>query len=191
MYIKISEIPDSIRRGLDSVDYKRKDIEVHVVDKVSLGYSSGDGRRAFSVVGNIDTGMFKTVFGSWGGANMFTRTLVDDCDQEFEIPVNGYVITGCTGGYGHGSYATLHVSSGCVNKALLPDICNLSDIEVKVLACVRALRGDYRKVAIRRSGGSDEVVQGLVRLGYLNCNKAGSLSLTTKGKNACIDVPAY
>jgi len=184
MYIELRNLPASILRALQSLEYHNKDIRVETAEKVSLGSPSGDGSRAFACVGNIITGGFRTIYGSWGGSNMFTKTIVDDCEKEFPIPIEGFVILGCTGGYKHSPFCTVYVNPKSVNSALLPPVYDLSSQYRKILACYKQLKsGPYRQAALNEHGANQDILVHLVSLGYL-ANKGNGISITTKGKNA-------
>lgn len=99
-YVDVADLPEPVLAALKSVGYGRKNIEVRAEASVVLGdMSAGNGRRAFAVLVNLDTGEHVVRHGSWGGINAFDRVNPVDNDQNaYPLPPNGVAITGSRGG---------------------------------------------------------------------------------------------
>jgi hypothetical protein len=184
-YVNVKELPETLIAALKECGYHKSDIQILVKDKESILYLGGEGYRGFACLVNMSTGESKTKMGSWGGSNMFNpNNSVDLDDSEYEIPENCAVIRGYTGGTSGVTRCTITLSP----KNILPCFENmedLSDDEKHILAIMRAYKPAYRKPYME---GKEGLIDGLVDRGYISRNKAGSLSLSVKGKNACENV---
>lgn len=181
MFIEVRELPDTIQSALRSCGYAKKDVQVLIKEKESVHFSGGDGYRGFACIVNISTGAREIIQGSWGGSNMFNQTNhVDLNDNQHTIPQNGCVIRGFTGGTSGATHCTVTLSPKNVMPCLTakPD---LSEDELYVLGVVRSYKSSYRKPLLE---SKQALVDCLVTQGYLVRNKAGAISLSTKGKNA-------
>lgn len=188
MWIKVKELPESVRYALDSVGYGRGDVEVRAVRELVMSSAGSDGRRAFVVMVNLSTGERAGEFGSWGGENMFNpRNPVDRDRKAYELPPNGVVILGSQG-YPQ-TFATLYVSPDVLDRTMLPPAAEELTREeldgIYAHACVKG--GAYRREELRRRNVREETVDGLVSRGYLSENRAGARQVTTAGRNALGD----
>lgn len=184
-YIKVSELPTSVQNALRQGGYGGKDIQVVVEEKFEPRPPSADGRKGYVAACALDdTNQVKMTWGSYGGSNMFTRT-IDDVEGYVEIPYNVAFVTGLSsGGAGYPGYATVHVSPKNMNPTLLPPVTNVTEKEAKILAIFKCLKSGARKEYLSRAGASDAEVDSLVERGFLSRNKLGSTSITTEGRNA-------
>ena len=181
--VALVDLPEVARAALKSVGYSGSDIWFAIAadNKVSLhSNASGDGCRSFTTVIDLSTGRYETTWGSWGGSNMFVKTVVDDCQQLFEMNFNCMVIKGTIGGNTR-SWGTVYLRSDNVIKGLL-DAATISEREYVVLHAQSRV-GAYKKEYLSRNHVTEEELQNLVKAGYLS--KVGrGLGLTVKGKNA-------
>lgn len=184
MYVEVKSLPTVVQNALTSVSYGRKDIEVCPSASVTLSSSSGDGYRAFVTLVNLTTNNYETAWGSWGGSNMFNpENPVDNDHREYVLPDDGLAITGHKGGT-EPVWARLRVPASMMNR-MLPATPTLTTEQLDALYCYKSIKGgQYRKDALKRLRTSQGTLDGLVELGLLTRNKAGSSAITTAGKNA-------
>jgi len=184
MYVATKDLVPTLRRALENVDYGCADVQVVAAERVGSYSEGGAGSRGFCVVVNLDTGERQALVGSWGGGNMFSRSLVDDGSEDVELPPNGAVVKG-TMGYPR-TFATIYAHPSAVGRFLPSgEEEELSDLEQAAIYCYAALKGgEYRREELRRRGVSEQVVESLIERGYLKRNRAGATQITTKGKNA-------
>jgi len=188
MFCKTRELPDCLQSALKSVGYAKADIQVIVREKESIGSPGGDGYRSFAVIVNMSTGERQTHWGSWGGPCIFApNNRVDNDFNEYTIPPNGAVITGYTGGASGVTRASVTLSPANV-LPMLQEVNHLTEEELNVLGIIRSYTSAYRKQLLTGKGA---VIDRLVDGGYISRNKAGSISLTTKGKSAGENVRVY
>lgn len=185
MHIELENLPRSLQSALAAHGYRKKDIEVEGSETFCVQDAGGQGRRGFCTVVNIDTGVRETTHGSWGGANMFNPQNAVDLDDSYKpIPDGFAVIKGSSGNY---LTARILVNPSNLTK-LIPDSNEdeLSELEKKALRVFR-LRGGYRKDEASREGlvysAKNPLFAGLIASGHIKANKAGAMSITTKGKN--------
>jgi hypothetical protein len=184
MYYTVKELPTHIRNALKTAGYNRVDIEVKTVTEVSPAHSAGTGRRAYVVLIDTVTGVTTTRTGSWGGPNMFTpNNVVDNDNRPYPIPRHGAVIKGTTG-YGT-DYATLYIHPDAARSLESGTTVELTGEQIIGLRVHKELKGGhYRTDALRRHKIGAPVIDGLVSLGLLKRNSAGSTQITTDGRNA-------
>lgn len=185
-WVDVKDLPAAIQDALKSVGYARSNIEVRASEKVVMGdVGSGQGRRSFAVLVNLDTGNHATHYGSWGGINAFDRANpVDNDTNEYALPHNGVAVKGSSG-YGT-TLATLHIPASMVSRVLTAGPRDeLPQVEKDALyAYAYIIGGQYRRDELRRRNVPSTVVDGLVTQGLLKRNKAGATSVTTAGRNA-------
>jgi hypothetical protein len=192
-YVEIANLPAAVQSALKSVGYGKKDIRTEASETVSLSGSPGDGFKSFVCLVNLATGQFETHWGSWGGANMFDRSnVVDNDTNSYPLPANGVAIRGTKGG-SQPVYAALHIPAAMVSRMLPAPVAELSTDENNALYCHNSVTGGkYRKDELARLRVPASVIDALVSSGMLSRNKAGSVSITTAGKNAVADYrPSY
>ncbi|HEY4266722.1 MAG TPA: hypothetical protein VGM94_00890 [Galbitalea sp.] len=184
-YLRVSDLPASLRGALESVSYAKVDIAVEAQTEVSIRALGGDGYQAFAVIVNLETGQTGTHWGSWGGPNAFSSDTnpVDADGRMHAIPVNGAAITGRRGG-GRSVLATIHVHPDNLAKLLPGDTSELSLRERYVLHVYDGIKSSYRAEYLRFIKGRDALVMSLVERGYLKRNSNGATQITTAGKNA-------
>ncbi|KPK27036.1 MAG: hypothetical protein AMK69_11035 [Nitrospira bacterium SG8_3] len=181
MHVRTKELPDCLQRALDSVSYHRKDVSVEGKTETQINVFSGEGAKAFAIILNLGTGERKTIWGSWGGANMFNpHNQVDLDGSSHKIPINGAVILGSIG---HSTWATIVVHPENIQK-LLPAPEETTELEKGILSIYQGIISSYRKQELARIGATVEMVDTLVGRKLLKRNKAGSVQITTEGKNA-------
>ena len=191
-YVKVADLPQAVRNGLESVGYGRKDIEVDVRATVSMSSSAGNGRQGFVSLVNLSTNRHETIFGSWGGQNMFNKSNpVDNDTRSFPLPADGVAIVGVRGG-GQPVWAKIYASTAGTQRSITSAPADVSDVEKAALGCYRSLKsGPYRQDALRRNKVTDDVIKGLVAKGLLKQARNGATQITTNGKNAAGSYHAY
>jgi len=188
-HVETKTLPPTLRRALKSLGYHRKDIGIKTgTTWTPFCTGGGDGYRDFVAAVNLETGDYKRYNGSWGGANMFNPHNAVDLDQEPKpLPVGSVIVNGSEGG-GRPVYATLTVHPENVAK-LLPISEEVTEQERTALAVIGGIKGGYRQnewcyKRLPGSYGADNpLIRGLADRGFLKINRAGSISITTKGKN--------
>lgn len=186
MHVALNELPETIQRTLNSFGYHRQDIQVRPSETYSPRANSGSGRRGFCACINVETGAVESKVGSYGGANMFNQGNQIDLDpNSYPIPQNCVVVSGSTGG-GRGTYASMLVHPDML-PALLPETDNeLTDNDRVFLYIMRTFKSAYRKESAAQSGvvwPNAERLEFLQSKGLIKVNKAGSIRITTDGKN--------
>jgi hypothetical protein len=184
MYAKIRELPESVRRALESVRYGAADIEVIAAERVSPSGASGSGMRAFVVIVDLATGECKHMQGSWGGSNMFNpQNQVDLDTQDYPIPAGVAVVKGSTG-YPR-TFATLYLAPQNMAK-LLPAPIELDARDQWILYTFDGLnsRGRRDEWDRERDPPSEADLNRLAARGLLKRSRNGATQITTKGKNA-------
>lgn len=184
-YVKISSLPSSIQAALKEAGYNRKDIQVNTAETVCPRPPSAQGKRGFTAVCVLadDSQEYKMTWGSWGGSNMFVKT-IDDVHENVDIPENVAFVMGTSSSPGYPGYAYIYVHPKNMNPSLLPSEGSVSEREAKILAIFRSLKSAYRKEYLDGMKASDEEITSLVSRGYLSRNKAGATAITTQGRNA-------
>lgn len=180
VYGPVKELPEVLRRALKSVDYGAKDINIDTAEKISAIQAGGQGKRCFVILVNLLAETFETHYGSWNGANCWNpNNSVDLDDKEYPIPLNGAVIKGSEGYPRTFASITLHPEN--IIKAL-PEAVELTEEERGVMYAYGALKsGPYRQ---SYTAGKEAVVERLIQRGLLKRNAAGSVQITTAGKNS-------
>lgn len=184
IYANVKDLPPSLRAALESVGYRRPDVELQTSETASRHDCGSAGRRSFSIVVDLATGQSSHERGSWGGANMGNPDNAVDLDSaEYPIPKNVAVITGSEG-Y-KGVLATITVRPDAI-APLLPARSELTDRERWILYCYHGLKSSGRRhewSRVRKPPTEDEL-QSLVSRSLIKRNKAGASQITTEGKNA-------
>lgn len=184
MHVETKTLSKPILDALASVRYGARDIEVVASSTVSLNSEAAwKGARGFVIAINLETGERINRQGSWGGSNMFVRNAVDETDEIYTLPTFGVVITGQTG---HPrTLARVHVHPEQLSRFLPAVAEETTDEEQQALYCYTGIKGgEYRREELRRRKVKQSTIDDLVERGYLSRNKAGSVQVTTKGKNA-------
>lgn len=198
MYAKLSELPECIQRELKNNDYHKKDICIDQTTSVSPVDYGGDGRKAYFMAIDLETGQRLPLIdsgrqvdilrGSWGGANMFNPSnRVDLDDGNYTIPDNAVVIKGHIG---YKPYATLYIRPDNAPKFIRND-CVLNERQLEILACMRSYTSAYRKEVYEKMDVKDSEFQALADSGHIKISKNGAKHITTEGKNACLNVRVY
>jgi len=183
-YVEVAELPATLQRALKAVGYDRTDISMQASESYTPAGGSGQGQRRFVMAVNLATGERQEHWGSWGGANMFNPTNAVDLDTS-ERPIDpGFAVI--EGNQGEKTYAYLRLHPSNV-VALLPPKCELSERQLALLDVYAGLNSRGRKEYFDRRPKSvpteDELAE-LVALGVITRNKAGAVTVTTKGRNS-------
>jgi hypothetical protein len=181
IHVAVKSLPMALQRALDSVAYGRKDIALNGRETVRISDSGGAGKRCFAIIVNMGTGELKTLWGSWGGPNMFNRDNAVDLDgRSHAIPPNGAVIRGHIGGTVD---AEVYVRPDAL-APMLPAIPTATDEELAALYCYSAIKsGPYRQDELRRRNVTQATVDACVSKGWLKRASNGATSITTEGRN--------
>lgn len=192
------DMPDSVKKALRQVGYKRSTISVIPATEVSPSYAGGAGRRGFFVAFDLATGNIKVhEVGSWGGSNMFNPTNRVDLDQKmYPIPLNAGVIQGSEG---ETVFADLYIHPENLAKLVTAgEKLDLTKEELGILAAARLRSMPYKADEIGRvnpkyheydskSRGYKLSAEGLKAIELLRKKgliKPGFFSLTVDGDNA-------
>lgn len=189
MYVNPSNIP--VLRNFTN----KKSVPL-VIDRLELTdyrICSNDGERGYLKVFNTKTGdVIKTYMGSWGGSNIFTKTIADDVGINVEIEPGIGVIVGHQGGMNPGvTMVYMHASD--VPADALPKKVELDETLLKVLSVMQytsAYRKQYWNRAWGELGLNNPHLLKLVELGLLKKAGAG-YSLTPDGKESLKKHPDY
>lgn len=188
MVVPTKDLPPFVQSTLKRLGYHARDIKIEMAETVSPIDYGGRGQQGKLVIIDMrNWSVFKELHGSWGGANMFNpNNAVDLDDNEYPIPVNAMVIKGS---FGYHKFARIILNPVNAQKFLPPaEINELTDTEKSILGVYRGIKSSYRKEYLKNiKGFSQELIKGLADKGFLKINKAGAVSVTTKGKN--VDVP--
>lgn len=184
MYVTVKSLPKEIQHILVTVsNYHKSDIEVKHVETISLGdYGAGDGRRAFTILINLETGEYKNYKGSWGGINMFNLDNPVDTDNSVYPMMAGMLVIKGSVGYPM-TYATIYAHR---DTALLPleSGTKITEKQALILGAIKGLKsGEYRNQRLNELGTRKSDIEELATMGLLKINKAGAVSITTQGKN--------
>jgi hypothetical protein len=186
-FVNVSDLPLNLKLALQNVGYNKPNVLVKIGREFYPRPPSMDGRRGYLAAVNLTEGAeepYKVTLGSYGGSNMFTKT-IDDFDGKVPLPENYAAITGLTsGGSGYPATANVYVGPGNMNPALLPQAPAVSEREAKILYMVKGYKSEYRKARLQANKVQDSEIDSLVSRGFLKKNSAGALSITTDGKNA-------
>jgi hypothetical protein len=181
--VDVKDLPRTLIDALGALGYKKTNICVRAAKTYRLQQAGFAGQRAFVCAVNLEDGRKETVYGSWGGANMFNRANLVDLDKEERpVPMNGAIIEGSEG---NGVRASITVRPETLTP-LLPERPDLSKEEWSALNIVGGIKGGYRREEFFRAGLGDygpenPVVASLVQKGLVKVNKRGAVSVTTDG----------
>jgi len=184
-YAKVKELPEAIQALLAEIGYHRVDISVEAAEKVSPLYAGSSGRKGFFAIVDLANSRHALHYGSWGGGNCFNPTNQVDLDGNYyQIPPNVATVSGSVGDT---TYATVTVRPDTI-VPLLPAASNtLTAREKWILYTFSGLTSAGRKNEWERERKPPTATEldEMVAKGWLKRNKAGAMSITTEGKNAC------
>ena len=185
-YVALTKLPETIQSALSSVGYCRQDIEVTASETYSPLSAGSKGKQSFCVCLDIKSGDRESRIGSWGGPNIGNHSnQVDNDSNNYPIPPNGAVITGSTG-Y-KGTFASITVAPDMLQKFLPITDDSITDADKAWLYILKTNRPSYRKSEANRASipwPTTDRLEHLKGKGLIKINKAGSIQLTTDGKNA-------
>jgi len=177
VHVACKDLPHAIRRCLEALRYNRADISIAAKDSVCLASCGGDGYRAFAAVVNLETGTNTVTWGSWGGANMFQESKERPVDRDFSPQPTQPGFAYITGSQGEHVFASIYLHPDNVQK-LLPAVAETSDEEKGYLTDLISIKPAYRRKI------PSEMLRSLESRGLVKVNRAGSVTITTAGKNA-------
>jgi hypothetical protein len=181
MFVETKELPVCLKDALHNVGYNRFDISLDAREEVSLASPpSFEGSRGFTVIVDLVSGNFRVAHGSWGGANMFCKTAVDNDEANYPMTSGVAVIKGESGG--RGCFANLYLHPDNIVK-FLPAMPTLTKGQKDILYIYDSLKSAYRKAELERKGATAADVEECMRLGFLE-HKGNGIRITTLGKNA-------
>jgi hypothetical protein len=208
MYVKVRELPETLRRALAALGYARPDVDLKAAETYTMQAPlSGQGKCAFVCAVDLATGQTERKDGSWGGANMFNpKNQVDLDSTPRPLVPNFAVIYGYVGDGTH--ILDIRFNPATLNP-LLPAQAEMSHLDRAVLEMYAGLTSAGRKNQIERwlmEAGSaadptfgnrkarqdaeaacrkfiDEATNRLVAAKLVTRNKAGAITVTTEGKN--------
>lgn len=205
MYVKITDLPQTLRNALAKVGYRRVDVRVEArEDYVMNAGGSGQGRRTFVVAVDLATGASERRDGSWGGANMFNPQNGVDLDRQSKsLPPNFAVIYGSDGD--GVCVSSVHVNPATLNPLLPAAPPEMPEGEQAVLCMYAGLNSRGRADCVenwqraahtergvfhaqvardRLTRDIEALTVSLIARGYVKRNKAGAVTVTTEGLNA-------
>lgn len=183
MYVKVALLPQLIQNQLKARGFNKHDICMEAKDNYTLNNSSGDGMRAYTDIIDLSGNQsVQTNTGSWGGANIFSpNNKVDLGNESYKITELLVVIKGHEG---YKPYATLYVHPTFA-QAYNTGTQEVTSEEKEVLEIFAKYKASYRKEYLdRKKFNTSAVIEGLISKKMIKRNIAGSLSLTTEGRNA-------
>lgn len=193
-------LPLACQAALRRAGYKRDAIAVGVArpgERVTGG-PSGDGRRSFAVVFDCATGaVYQTLRGSFGGSNPWQTASERACDDDRAAkPLTDYGATAGlirgSDGYG-GVYAQIALPLSAFETLAPPPGSKVqlnSEDEARALRVVATIRGGARKDEWHRErlpgeySGTHPLIRALAERDLVKVNRAGSVTVTTAGRNA-------
>lgn len=182
MQIAVKDLPQNLKRALDAIGYRRRDIKVDAKE-FEQPDQGGEGYRGVTAIVNLDTGEYRVAYGSWGGANPYEVT-ADRIDR-IQLQPNMAVITGTQGGRNNSVFASITVHPSNMAKMLPVTSAPLSERELTILYAFRALKGgEPRQEHFRRYKVAQAEIDALEAKGLIKVNKAGAAQITTEGRNA-------
>lgn len=185
MYVKVNELPTIIISTLqNTLGYNRNDIEIQVKTDVSPFGAGSDGKREFIAIINLYNNEVEVKYGSWGGANAFTTNQVDLDTNRYSIPPNFAIIKGSIGG-GHPVYAKVIIRPDMMLPCLKEGVKLSARLQwiIDTLCVYNSIGRKNEFYANCRTPPQEQEWQQLESLGLIKRNKAGSVSVTTEGKN--------
>src|SRR5262249_44816646 len=135
MHAKVNSLPSSVQRVLAALRYAKADISVTARERFSVADGGAAGRRAFVCVVNLESGESKTLYGSWGGANMFNPSNAVDLDDTLRPILPNMVVI--RGSEGNGIYASIEVAPETL-APMLPAAPTVDDRDAGILAAYRS-----------------------------------------------------
>jgi len=179
--VELNDLPPKLKRALNKIGYKRRDVRVVPATSADIRSTAGKGRYGLAVAINLQTGQTSELQkGSWGGQNPYEKKPLDWVDKPVQVPRNGAIAVG-SGGY-KGMFITLYVHPDSLTP-LLPGDTDVSEREKDILGMMN-YKSFYKKELFQRNNVRQDELEALAKRGYIKINKAGATSLTAKGKNA-------
>lgn len=192
IFVKVSDLPESIRMALQEVSYGRKDIEVNIVTEPQRVESSSfqDGCRGFCALVKIDGSIPAAIrYGSWGGSNPFEATMVDDSKDVVDLSLEQLCLIKGQYGGGRPVSARIYINANNIASFTLPEKNELSEEEKVILGAMRSLKPAYRKPYIESARANGSLAKCIAK-GLIKENGVG-LSLTTEGKTEAQSCRGY
>ena len=195
--VPVKTLSPAIRDALKSVKYGARDIRVEPATEVRLDVGGGAGQKGFSMLVDLETGRHQTMYGSWGGANMFNPQNRVDLDRTVRpLPPGTVLIQGSIGYPRTFAHIEAHPDTLGSLSLAAPKV-EITPSEKRVLTIHSGIKSSYRAEEYRRHGigprQQAEVIDALVAKGLLSRNKIGQTTITTAGKNAAhqLGEPGY
>ena len=196
--LAISDFPDMLKKGLKSIGYNGKDIQVITASSASLSGYAFEGNRKYAASIDMSTGRVDMENGAWGGPTPFNPTKVDALSVKnikLPVPPNKAVVIGESGG--RGNYARMYVNPKSMNL-LIDDgeDHDLSEDERKALEIIASIKGGYRQREFERErigdySASNPLIQSLEGKDLVKINRKGSIQVTTKGKDVRLQLRGW
>jgi hypothetical protein len=195
VHVPTKILPSPLQSALTRMGFAKPTVQIQIRDEYAPSWatSPGKGMRGMLAAVNMRNGFAPPVqHGCWGGSNGFTTSAVDDGHDTFQIPPNYAILMGREGG-GKPTHARVLMTAATlaqwVPQEQIPTAGDLPESQHKALECIRSYRPGYRAGAFDRHnlgayGASNPFVAALASSGYLKVNRAGSVSVTVRGKNA-------
>ena len=187
IHVSVNELPLGVKKALKAIRYGRRDIglEKGTSYSPSMASSYGDGFRGYLLIVDIHKGIKDRMTGSWGGQNMFTKSLEDDRSKK-PIPNNCVVIYGNEGAR---LSATILAPPDMIEEfEEEEEVQDLTDRERKALDVIGGIKSGYRQDEFNRGGlgvygPENPFIRSLAAKGLVKVTKRGVM-ITTQGRNA-------
>ena len=191
--LAVSELPDTLKNAVRQILGANATIEI--VSTTEVDTMPGPcfvGNRQVAVGINIETGATQRVDGSYGG-NPYAlgqqKSGIDDAGT-IQLSPKMALVYGEVGG--RGKFVKLYVHPSLIDSLALPEAPTLTEDQLCMLWCIKSHKAAYRKEIVGRNGlgaynKDNSVIMELVAAELAKVNRAGSISLTAKGKAATPD----
>lgn len=181
MKTEFKTLPECAKAALKELGFHGSTVSLEIVPDCVIDLHSHccfEGNRAFTILINLGTGEYKSLTGSFGGANPYSKTIVDDTEgKKFTIPEGMMTIKGEIGGMG--SFAMVYLRPDNVVPGMLS--CPAIDDRTYRVLVPHRIAGIYKREALR--GVTAQETASAVVAGYL-AKKGRGIGLTVNGRNA-------
>lgn len=186
-YVDRKDLPSGLLALLDEYGIRQQSMSVEAREEWMPATGGGQGRRALSLVYQLDTGEHAVSLGAWGGSNLHVSEQAQaDTDTRLRPLPPRYVLV--QGSIGYQPWAQLYAHPATLAR-LLPagDAPTLGADQLTALAVVRGLNSRGRRDYWARHKWSDDRVNAaldsLAEQGYVKRARNGATKITTAGRN--------
>ena len=191
--LSVSELPSTLKNAVRQILGQNATIEI--VPTTAVNTMSGpcfEGNRQVAIGINIETGKTQVTKGSYSGNPYCGGQQKSGIDDAGTIPLNQNtaLVYGETGG--RGKFVKLYVHPTLIDSMALPEAPTLTEDQLCMLYCVKRFKPAGRRDSVERNSlgvynKDNSIILELVAAKLAKINKAGSISLTPKGKSLVPD----